>query len=454
MQWFGYCRILLVRGAPDDWISEVRSIVAEKKVKDPSRTILIVSGILLFLIGAGVLIITSVQSRRKLIDEIDRSFANRADKIMSMHDLDGLTLVSRTESLDDDTSDGDGEGPSDTEGEGSDEGTDGEGSDAITQQIISGTGDIYSSYLPEFDIMTARADSVPGYSATWYVPEDIDRHSFFTDSYYSRMYLYTSSEVIITSGYLVQDFDGDVSSTDVNGVIFQPGGLMFAETLQFDDVYNIKTMLKMVNVESQRLTELYTAAETCLKGEDLSGWENNYRYYIFSEEVFAKRAEKPEDADAFYQPEIEYMYKGKKADAAWDSIKSLMKENGFTEYTLRNILFYDASSDLETWQDHVLWNIGVVLGCYILFMLVLTALLYVSPKMGLAGTAGSKVSEDPSAEAGDGQAISGPERCLTKEAAEALLSKIDAAESFSGPNGYLEDLRETVNRIAREDDLK
>ncbi|MBO4928284.1 MAG: hypothetical protein J5379_08565 [Clostridiales bacterium] len=226
-------------------------------------------------------------------------------------------------------------------------------------------------------------------------------------------------QTAITVLPVIHDQDGDWLGEVDDSIVLQPGGLFFAEMLEPDAMGNLEPTLHPVNFESGENPDLYNAGLLIIEKDQTSGWKGDYRFYCYQEVVMAK-------------PTDEYLIAYKYIDTEEDSsdLQETIEENGFDSYTLHSVIFYDASSELSDWTNHVIWNALVSLLVYVLIMAVITLLLYRI----------SRQAEDEDS----GELLNAGRLSISEELAKDLLHRIDSAESSMGPCGYLDEIRSAV----------
>ncbi|MBO4687600.1 MAG: hypothetical protein J5636_03735 [Clostridiales bacterium] len=187
--------------------------------------------------------------------------------------------------------------------------------------------------------------------------------------------------------------------------------------------------------------EMINAAESSIKEGEPFGWHGNYRYCIFTlYEGFTSGYESKVLMDLPYSSED---------DISLDRTDGKYDYETYSQY----IIFEDVSAELANWRTWRRTNTFVMLGGWAVLTCLMAVVLHLllKPKKdvswieigedGLAveGEKLQMVSEDSREEAPSIDPIS--EKMATK-----LLSYISQSESSFGPNGYLEQLKDAIEK--------
>ncbi|MBO4928283.1 MAG: hypothetical protein J5379_08560 [Clostridiales bacterium] len=367
------------------------------------KRILLIVGMVLLVICIALVTYTSIESRQKTIEKIDASLQTRADKIRTLNSAQLGTSIFEL------------------------------GEDAL---IIEGDG-VFADLV--LDVKTN--DAVPDYRMPYsYLPTDplvrmnryraemelifIGNVSGDTDASSLDAELPAFTAIPMP---LLRDTDDDWIGMSGIKYTFTPSGLIYGEQLQAEYRSMIGIYTKGFSDLSQMNDELLEKSRDIIDQGTGFGWEGEYRYCCFAEDVLARQ----NDRDVSV---IEYAYvdPDRFTEAAIGSFISSGEEKGYKKYTLHTVMFYDATEDLQTWNEHVIWNSGVVAGGYVVIMLVLGLLLFFMIPVR------EKIEPKPADEK------------IPDSLVQEMLRKIDAAEQSTGPNGYLDELRDTLRSVGQE----
>ncbi|MBO4928273.1 MAG: hypothetical protein J5379_08510 [Clostridiales bacterium] len=426
--------------------------MSEEKRRRLFRRVLILSGVILAAIFTCIVVFSSLSARDKMVSSIDTSMQRRAEKIkelnnaraddfssymfaavLSYYDEDGSFAVFSSLASDEqyivsfpveEDQNGDPDMTVALDKEGNPEVTvtldkDGNPEVEINQVKVEGeTGGDDTSFL-------ARTEKAPAYGTPVSFITDLDEPRFLTD--YSKVTYYDDDGegVFDLWAASIVDFDGDTISAVGDRFFIAPGGLFYSEQIEVEYYDSLIIEYNALNHESATNTQLFSAGKEIMDSGRTSGWEDDYRFYCFSEDIYAK-VDKENYVDYAYALDPESY--GENLSSAYSKT---LEDNGYSLYTVRSVFFYDASGEMSLLRKHILWNSMAALLCVALMLAILAGLLYPLIR-----------SEEEKNDTDEEK----PQEFLSEEMANEFLAGVNRTEESMGPNGYLDELREIVHR--------
>ena len=419
----------------------------ENKGQRLSRRILIITGIMLLVFGMTILISSFFTSKKKLASDIDESMRRRAEKIKTLNratarNINGhlnevyiQTLEGVAVSYDGDSDDADQDEVVMDDGEsyeieGEVEHSDGE------WEISYDTNKSWVVYVPDYSAISAYTDYTEQYS---FVDENGDVNSVATESQekkkkefiaeYDYGY-YSSDDEISLYGLIpkVRDLDGDWIVFVDQCLYVAPGGYFYTERLS-TGAGRLAKDFAPANYLSGRNNDLYNDGQAYIEKGKTNGWDGDFRYYVFSDEIMAA----PVDnlyLDYLYADQVyaENPYNIAGFDEYNKTVEQYLADNGYQSYVINSVMFYDATEALQTLRKHTIWNTGV----FVLFYVVIMGVLFMLLRPFILNSPQEEKEE---------AAEKTEDLRIPDAVAKELLSRINDTETSMGPNGYLDQLR-------------
>ena len=259
-------------------------------------------------------------------------------------------------------------------------------------------------------------------------------------------------------GYLpvILDEDGDYIYYINGRFVITINGLYYGDVMILDGVSSSATeTFGALNSYSEENTEVKAAAKEMVEKEQPNGWYKEYRYVNWV--VLVGRPERSNTGVLLksFRPGEEQdnnIHMSFTSDVAFESLN-----------TLRYILFLDGSAFLYQWRMWTVYNSIVMLLLDAVIMAVLAILLR-SPRGSKRDAPVTENAEESgvvktgeTVRAEEGLAHDPPEdtmcgetrsfgRKIPKDVARELLSYISQSEASLGPNGYLDQMRELIEK--------
>ena len=403
--------------------------IAPEKEKTKKRRAVPVSvfvGIALFILISATVCLYAVEQRKKMISNLDKRLGQRKDKITSLDQwyMDAVKAYESKNAQDDE-------------------------SESVVASFVRVNRMDNGYVIADGRTVLITPDLRDTYTISISAPflqDDLDTDEEYTETYKKDSY----------SAFAIpdKDFSYNYESAPYSTLIVDPdedsvfvkddipyicyGGYIYRETFLYDsDGDKVLMGMEGINAQSVENRELRAAAFSYVQMDNTEnqkeppvrfGFEGNYRYCMFySLTGYSIPQLKDNELNALHVDDR----------TGYTEIDLGYNPGDFLYIYSYTVIFQDAGPEFSSWRNQVV-TAGVI--GLVIFTILLAGTILLEKKNREV----SDSEEENTGSTGNASAWK-----ISKDITDLLMEKIDAAESSMGPNGYLEEIRETIEKMKK-----